>query len=66
MLQLRQDKTILSGHHVFFQETEKGNVYCINSSSNTYKYSLQKGCIQKMNPFGFAMCFVGLNKSDFS
>ncbi|MFA6245682.1 MAG: hypothetical protein WC615_01995 [Mucilaginibacter sp.] len=28
MLQLRQDKAILSGASRIFQETEKGNVYC--------------------------------------
>jgi hypothetical protein len=66
MLQLRQDKTILSGYHVFFRKQKKGTCTAINSSSNTYKYSLQKGYVQKIYPFGFAVCFVGLNKSDFS
>jgi hypothetical protein len=62
---ITQDKTILTGYHAFFQETEKGDVYCINSSSNTYKYNQKVGCILVAWPFGPAMC-CDVRKSEFS
>jgi hypothetical protein len=61
----KQDKTILRVSRVFRGSRKMNRVLQINSSSNTYKYSQRIGCIM-IYPLGNLMCFVVLNKSNFS